>query len=266
MEIISPNSIGNQIAGLIARSNEKFYAVTAWIDLSNWINIIRELKLARDRGVIIKFYFRDIKEQDFHILLKLGIELYQVKRLHTKFYLNEKEIIVSSMNFIEASDLYSIDIGLHYKDSDTYNKFYHYFLKYINGQNSDYIDFLVDHKNSLKDLQNYLSDRFTDSTINSTETYLFSKDLIPIFHVFIMPNEISLKFPAKNPSQDKIIELTNKLKSLIKNEIRTKEQSEEYNYCTWDINTMGNSTTDFVNIISHLRHINSSSLPSHPTL
>lgn len=252
MEIINPNLIGRQISKLIAESTEKFYAVTAYIELSKWTVILSELEKARARGVTIKIFFRKISKPDSQVLKQLGIELYQVKRLHTKFYLNEKEIIVSSMNFIEASDLYSIDIGLHYKDAENYNKFYHYFLKYINSNNTDYIDYLVDDKNALKDLQGYLSDRFTDSKINttSTATYLFSRNLVPVFDVFIMPSEITLKFPVKNPSADKIQELTQKIKTLIKNDVTTKEPRDDYDYCTWDISTLNHSTTDFVNVIS----------------
>lgn len=258
MDIINPNLIGGQIAKLIAQSTEKFYAVTAWLDLSNWTLILKELERARQRGVTIKIFFRNIEPHDAKTLRKLGIELYQVKRLHTKFYLNEKEIIVSSMNFIENSDLYSIDIGLHYKDAENYNKFYHYFLKHINGKNSDEIDYLTEDANSLKDLQGYLSDRFTDSRINHTSTgnYLFSRNLIPIFEIFIKPSEITLKYPIKNPNADKIVELTNKICSTTKKDIKAEEPHENYDYCLWDINISNQTTTDLVNIISDLRQLN----------
>ena len=256
MEIINPNQIGGKISKLIAEATEKFYAVTAFIDLSQWTIILGELKQACDRGVRVKIYFRKISKIDYEILDELGIELYQVKRLHTKFYLNEKEIIVSSMNFIEASDLYSIDIGLHYKDSDNYNKLYHYYLKYINSNNNDQVDYLIDDINALKDLRLYLSDRFTDSKINAGKSYLFSGNLVPLFDIFIMPNEITLKYPLKNLSADKIQELTLKLKSVVKNTITTKEPRDGYEYCTWDINTEKHSTTEFVNIISDLRQLN----------
>lgn len=257
MDIINPNLIGGQIAKLIADSTEKFYAVTAWLDLSNWTIILKELEQARKRGVTIKIFFRSIEPHDAKTLMNLGVELYQVKRLHTKFYLNEKEIIVSSMNFIETSDLYSIDIGIHYKDAENYNKFYHYFLKHINGKNSDYIDYLVDDEKALKDLQGYLSDRFTDSRINHTQTgnYLFSRNLIPVFDIFIMPSEITLKYPTKKPDADKIKELTSKISSTVKKDIKTKEPHENYDYCTWDISISNHSTTDLVNIITDLRQL-----------
>lgn len=258
MDIINPNLIGRQIAKLIAQSTEKFYAVTAWLDLSNWTFILEELTKARQRGVSIKIFFRSIEPHDFQTLDNLGIELYQVKRLHTKFYLNEKEIIVSSMNFIEASDLYAIDIGLHYKDAENYNKLYHYFLKHINGKNSDVIDYLVDDEKALKDLHGYLADRFTDSRINhsSTGNYLFSRNLIPIFDIFIKPSEITLKYPIKKPDADTIRDLTSKIHSTIKKEIKTEEPHDNYDYCTWDISISNHSTTDLVNIISDLGQLN----------
>lgn len=258
MDIINPNLIGGQIAKLIAQSTEKFYAVTAWLDISNWTIILDELKQARQRGVTVKIFFRTIEPQDAETLMNLGVELYQVKRLHAKFYLNEKEIIVSSMNFLELSDLYSIDIGLHYKDAENYNKLYHYFLKHINGKNTDEIDYLIHDEKALKDLHGYLSDRFTDSRINHTTTgnYLFSGNLVPIFDIFIKQNEITLKYPVKKPDADKIKELTNKICLTIKKDIKAEQPHENYDYCLWDINISNHSTTDLVNIISDLRQIN----------
>lgn len=131
MELINPNEIGAKISTLIAESENKFYAVTAFINLSAWKKILINLQKAKKRGVEIKFFYREIRNEDYQILKNIGIDLYEIKGLHTKLYFNENEMIVSSMNFYEYSDLHSIDIAIKYSDAENYGKLFLYFQKYI---------------------------------------------------------------------------------------------------------------------------------------
>lgn len=256
MDIINPNEIGGRISTLIAEAKEKFYVSTYNVDLANWRKVLVNFEQARKRGVSIKIYFRKINETDFKVLRKLGIELYQIKHLHTKLYFNEKEVIVSSMNFYEYSDLHSIEIGLHYKDAENYNKLYDYFQKYISAKTNDSIYFTNDNKTNLDNLHISISDKFADSKINSAYTYLFSADLIPVFHTFIRPGEVSLKLPDKNPTPEMTEELTGKIKSLTNHEFIMHVPSDTYNYFTWDIMVKNNDSADFINLISDLRRLN----------
>ena len=106
MQVVNPNKIGAKISTLISESNEKFYAITPYLDLSKWSKILVNLENAIKRGVEVKFYFREIKEKDFQVLSSLRVELNQISGLHTKLYINESETIVSSMNLYEYSDLH----------------------------------------------------------------------------------------------------------------------------------------------------------------
>jgi hypothetical protein len=255
MEVVNPNEIGAKISTLIAESKEKFYAVTAFIDLSKWTKILVNLEQAKRRGVSIKFFFREIREADYQVLVQMGIELYKINGLHTKLYFNESEIIVSSMNFYEFSDLFSIDIALHYKDTENYNKLYDYFQKYINSQKSTSTYFSNQSRTDLRTLHMNISDRFKESRITAAQTYLFSKDLVPVFDIFITPIEVTLKFPGKKPSTDKVQELTGKLRQTIKSDFKVNEPSEKYSYCTWDISLKDQPSLEIMNLIFNLRSI-----------
>ncbi|MEE9406607.1 MAG: phospholipase D-like domain-containing protein [Polaribacter sp.] len=136
MDIINPNEIGVKISTLISESKEKFYAVTPYINIFYWKKIVISLQKAKERGVKIKFFYREIKDKDLSFLNELGVELYKIEGLHTKLYINEKAIIVSSMNLIESSDLYSIDFALHIHQKENYSKIYEYYSNYINQNKS----------------------------------------------------------------------------------------------------------------------------------
>lgn len=141
MEIINSNEIGAKISTLIAESNEKFCAVTPFVRISEWKKIIISIERAKARNVSINFFVREINQTDYEALTKIGVEIFVIKGWHTKLYFNEKEVIISSMNLYEFSDLNSIDIAIFYKDTESYNKFYDYFLKYIKPQQIKKISF-----------------------------------------------------------------------------------------------------------------------------
>jgi len=262
MNVINPNEIGSKISTLIAESNEKFIAVSPYIDLSEWRKIIINLERAIKRGVKIDLYFREIKEIDFQLLKKIGVNLYKIKGLHTKLYLNETEVIVSSMNLYEFSDLYSIDIAIHFKETKEYNKIYDYFLKYINSEKEDQQYNSKESEQNLDGLHKYLIDRFSGYRINSAKTYLFSKNLNPRFHLFIESSKIGFKYPQKNPSTEKVNELNQSLKNIFNDRIIFREYNTcaETKYCIWEIDISNGDYLDFVNIITESQRINNYAL------
>jgi hypothetical protein len=261
MEIINPNEIGAKISTLISEANEKFYAVTPYLDLSKWRKILISLENAVKRGVEVKFYFREIKEKDFQVLHKLGIELNQINGLHTKLYINESETIVSSMNLYEFSDLFSIDIAIHFKENKDYNKIYNYFIKYILSKKNTENYVSKTEKEKLVSLHDFLENRFSKYRINKGADYLYTKNLVPIFHLFITPTEIGVKYPIKNPDEQIVLELSKKIRKVFKG--KTSERS--YNtgmdgdsgntYYLWEIKITENNFLDFSNIICDLQKI-----------
>jgi hypothetical protein len=258
MDIINPNEIGGKISTLIAEAKEIFYVSTYNIDLVNWRKVLINFENAIKRGVSIKIYFRWISEPDLKVLRSLGIELYQIRHLHTKLYFNEKEAIVSSMNFYEYSDLHSIEIGLHYNTPENYKKLYDYFQRYISSKASGTISFEGGHtkKSNLDNLLITISSNFSDTKINSRQTYLFSEDLIPTFHTIIRPGELKLKLPSRHATPQMSEELTRKIKNLIDHELIIGIPSDNYNYFTWEIPLNNHDSATYVNLITDLRRLN----------
>jgi hypothetical protein len=261
MEVINPNEIGAKISTLISEANEKFYAITPFLDLYKWRKILISLENAIKRGVEVKFYFREIKEKDFQVLHKLGIELNQIDGLHTKLYINESETIVSSMNLYEFSDLYSIDIALHFKENNDYNKIYNYFIKYISSKVNPENYVSKTEKDKLVSLHNFLESRFSEYKINKGADYIFTKNLVPIFHLFIRPTEIGIKYPTKNPEEKRILELTAKIEKVYKGKITERPYNTGIdghsgnNYYLWEINLPENDFLAFSNIICELQKL-----------
>ena len=252
MKIINPNEIGSKISTLIAEADEKFYAVTPFLDLSKWRKILINLENAVKRNVKIKIYFREIRDKDFNVLKNLGIELIKIDGLHTKLYFNENEVIVSSMNLYEFSDLYSIDIAIYFDELEEYNKIYNYFLKYIESKNNE--SFIsTNHINKLDTLHNQLSERYSKVKIIKSSDYLYSTNLVPIFHLFIELNSITLKYPRKDYTQELIIELENKIKSVIKYEIEPDGNRNRNFY--WKVQIKNNDFIKSCNIITELNKI-----------
>ncbi|MCT8341234.1 hypothetical protein MG296_14300 [Flavobacteriaceae bacterium TK19130] len=254
MNIINPNEIGSKISTLILESREKFIAVSPYLDLSEWKKILINLQDAANRGIDIEIYFREIREKDYQVLRNLNIKLFEVKGLHTKLYLNESSIIVSSMNLYEFSDLHSIDIALQFDNVKDYNKLFHYFSKYIVSKRP--LDKFISKASEkrLIETHRFLSERFSEYRITSTKTYLFSKNLLPIFHTFIDLDFIGLKYPVKNPTDQDVDEITDLLdKNLDVEVIRSfYNTSEETIYYKWEIKIDEFNDIEIANVLSDL--------------
>jgi phosphatidylserine/phosphatidylglycerophosphate/cardiolipin synthase-like enzyme len=71
-----------------------------------WKQLIKALELAQKRNVMVVFLVRDEKIDDENILdlyKKYNFDIYGIERLHAKIYLNEKEVLISSMNLYNYS-------------------------------------------------------------------------------------------------------------------------------------------------------------------
>lgn len=257
MNIINPNEIGSKISTLIAEAQKKFCVISPYIDISEWKKIIINLERAKERGVEIKVFFREMKEKDFQVLSRLGIALHQINGLHTKLYFNENEVIVSSMNLYEFSDLHSIDIALHFNNTEDYNILFDYFQKYIFSKISSEKYISKQTQKDLKSLQDYLEQRFPDGKISDIGEYLFSSRLVPSFDLFIDNNKIGFKYHRKNPEQ----QLINRLNQTFKKNFGDMMKYKTYNttptniYHIWEIEFQGNEYLDFVNVITKAQGI-----------
>ena len=178
------------------------------------------LERCNARGIQIDCYYREINDIDLNALSRLNINLYQIEGLHAKLYFNESQVIVTSMNLYEYSDINSIEIGMLYEGENEYQDVYGYFEKYIKSArqekstNSDknYSFFRKSKQifidKNLYDLNQLLNTTYLDAKFTITSEYIFCGNLLPIFDVMFFGDEIRFKVPNKNFKADCIKELS----------------------------------------------------------
>lgn len=163
------------------------------------------------------------------------------------------------MNLYEYSELHSIDIALHYRDSESYNKLYDYFQKYIwskiNGESLVTGEF----ENSLSDLQAYVVNKFVETKITKAKTYLFSRDIVPKYDVFIKENRITLKLPLKNVDSSQIENHQKNLNFLKRHKAIISVPSDSYQYYTWDIDLIEHTRLELIDLHEEIRNISTKS-------
>lgn len=193
MEVINPNEIGSKISTLISEAREKFVAISPYIDIKTWKKIITNIERAVKRGVKVEVYYRDINDRrDYDMLLKLGVYLYQINGLHTKMYFNEKQMIVTSMNFYEYSDLNTKEIGILYDDQSSYGKLLIYFQQHIclfEDETSMSQRTVYQQRSALYD---FLSAELLDERIHLNEDKIYCSTVLKPFAVKIFYDRINI--------------------------------------------------------------------------
>ncbi len=259
MELINPNEIGTKITTLIKEAKVKFYAVTPYLGVSEWKKVLVNLKSAIKKGVDVKFFYREIKNSDYYTLKNIGVELIRINKLHTKLYFNEKEAIVSSMNLYEYSDLYSKDIALYFSESKDYEKINTYFNRYINQKG--YSVSKNSEEEGITNIYKLLKEKFPNSEIDKEKDYLFTKNLVPVYHLFIKTYKITIKHPhrIKYPYKDYYYQRTksseeNFLKKYCKEDVKFRPFTRDC-FLYWDIFFEKNDFEKILEIIEGFRCI-----------
>ena len=116
------SEIVSQITSLIQEAQKEIMIVTPYLQLMDWGHVKRNIELAIKRGAKIKFLIRDdekvLNQEDVDWLLDQKVVVYSVERLHAKIYMNEKSILVSSMNLNQSSANNSLEIALLVRNRD----------------------------------------------------------------------------------------------------------------------------------------------------
>lgn len=249
MKIINPNEIGVKISTLISESKKDFTAVTPYLDISNWKKILINFEKARNRNVQITLFYREIKDKDYNTLSNLGVKLFKIEGLHTKLYFNESEVIISSMNLYEYSDLHSIDFAMYFNDSENYIEIQKYFEKYILSEIKNLDNLKVE---KLPDLHDFLVNKFPEKEITITKNYIYSINLNSEFHLFIDQDSVGFKFPRKNISDKKIDKFSRGFKNIFGDKIEYSpyNTTETNLYSYWSIKVNDNLISEYEQIIS----------------
>lgn len=111
MIFLPPMEIATRIMTLIDNAKTELILVSPYISIDNWQKIKKCLQRAVDRGVHITIYARENATQNLDTIKSFKVNLYLVKDLHAKIYLNDTYAIASSQNLIQYSDDNSIDFG-----------------------------------------------------------------------------------------------------------------------------------------------------------
>ncbi|WP_420386762.1 hypothetical protein [Roseivirga sp.] len=256
MNIINPNEIGAKISTLIAEAETSFCAVSPYISLTDWKKIKVNLVKAIERGVIVEFYYREIKTGDKHFLETLNISHSQIDGLHTKLYYNEKEFIVSSMNLYEFSDLHSIDIALHYTEKKDYKALLDYVNRYIkkghqNSASSGYKD--DGHVKSLYTLHQFLKTELSGVKIGSSLGYLYAKSVATQVDLFIRKESIGIKMVKPDPDKESIEAFYAHFNQLLPYTLEKEYPNGGYRYMILTITLENNSGQEIVDIVNMIR-------------
>lgn len=100
--------IGDALMRIIREARQRLILVSPYN--KHWGHLRREIVAAQQRGVEVTIYYRSDEANpvdDYD-----AIAAVPVRMLHAKIYANESSALVSSMNLLESSAMYSRDVGL----------------------------------------------------------------------------------------------------------------------------------------------------------
>ncbi len=116
--ILLNHQLSSEIITLIESSKEYCFLITPYYKPWQLLNRALEKAAANEKKIIFIFRDREVKKEILEDLNKKGFDIHLVEKLHTKLYLNEKTVIVTSMNLYDASKENNYEVG--YKINGTY--------------------------------------------------------------------------------------------------------------------------------------------------
>lgn len=102
-----------EISNLLKNSIKEVIMIVPYIDISD--PVFNELKSCEERGVEIIILYRKNKmngDQRRKLLSLINVTLFNHPNVHAKAYLNEKHMIICSMNLYEYSELNNREMGV----------------------------------------------------------------------------------------------------------------------------------------------------------
>lgn len=136
MKILLPHKISGALFDIIHEAQKELVLVSPYVNLTQWKQLATALTAARDRGVRITFYIRydagnpASKEQ----VEALGITPQLVPWLHAKFYFNETNGLITSLNLLGSSNSNSIEIGSQLETAEELEVLRHFVQQYLAPQ------------------------------------------------------------------------------------------------------------------------------------
>lgn len=125
-EVITNKKIPEKMLDILKNAKEFFIGITPYF--SPWEEVEEALKEQAKKGVKIVLLIRRDKESEYEqlqIIKELkstNVDIFYFRNLHAKVYLNEKEILITSMNMTKSS-LNNFELGVFFQDKSFIEKF-----------------------------------------------------------------------------------------------------------------------------------------------
>ena len=120
--VFTDAAVEPQIRSIVGTSKRFVTLVSAYLEL--WGHLKTEIQKAVGRGVVVRLVIRADEQnkesdtqkkkraEDLEWLLTNEVEVYELESLHAKIYMNEKNVLVSSMNLTKSSINTSLEIAM----------------------------------------------------------------------------------------------------------------------------------------------------------
>jgi hypothetical protein len=138
-EILTDEQIGSKIIEIIKNAEEYCCLVSPYF--KNWHHLDTCLKTVSSNNKRIIFFFREDqtkREEIIEIHNKYNFDVFFIKDLHAKIYMNEHEALITSMNMYDYSHENNFEIGVLIHDKHIIkDEIENYIINYIynNGKN-----------------------------------------------------------------------------------------------------------------------------------
>ncbi len=108
VEFLADWQIGDALLRVIAQARQQLTLVSPYN--KHWGHLKREVAAAQQRGVAVTIYYR--ADEPGPPAEYAGVTVIPVRMLHAKIYANESVTLVTTMNLLETSAMYSREVGL----------------------------------------------------------------------------------------------------------------------------------------------------------
>jgi len=121
--LFTDDEVASQVLRIIKDAKKHVVIVSPYVrEMILWGNAVDAINVAMKKGVKITAFVRDepnvLETPDVAALVSGGVHVFAIQRLHAKIYMNEKDVLVSSMNFMRASMQNSKEVALLIKDEE----------------------------------------------------------------------------------------------------------------------------------------------------
>ena len=103
VEFLADWQIGDALLRVIAQARQQLTLVSPYN--KHWGHLKREVAAAQQRGVAVTIYYR--ADEPGPLAEYAGVTVIPVRMLHAKIYANESVTLVTTMNLLETSAMYS---------------------------------------------------------------------------------------------------------------------------------------------------------------